>query len=58
MQILFLASEAAGFIKSGGLADVAKALPLQLKANGHDVRLVIPCYSLIKETATLKVIYE
>lgn len=58
MQILFLASEAAGFIKSGGLADVAKALPLQLKANGHDVRLVIPCYSLIKETAKLKVIYE
>lgn len=58
MQILFLASEAAGFIKSGGLADVAKALPLQLKANGHEVRLVIPCYSLIKGADTFKVIYE
>ncbi len=58
MQILFLASEAAGFIKSGGLADVAKALPLQLKANGHEVRLVIPCYSLIKGWNELKVIYE
>ncbi len=58
MNILFLASEAAGLIKSGGLADVAKALPLQLKANGHEVRLMIPCYSLIKGADKFRVIYE
>ncbi len=48
MNILFLSSEVADLKKSGGLADVAKALPLQLKADGHDVRVVMPCYSIIK----------
>ncbi len=58
MKILFLASEAAGLIKSGGLADVAKALPQQLKADGNDVRLVIPCYGTIKGWDKLEVIRE
>ncbi len=56
MKILFLASEIAGLIKTGGLADVAKALPAQLKANGHDVRLVMPCYSLIKGAFDLPIV--
>lgn len=43
-------------MKTGGLADVAKALPCQLKQNGHDVRLVMPCYSLIKGAYDLPVI--
>lgn len=42
MNILFLASEVEGFVKTGGLADVAKALPLALKRRGHDVRIVMP----------------
>ncbi|MEK9563323.1 MAG: glycogen/starch synthase, partial [Deltaproteobacteria bacterium] len=31
MKILFLSSEATGLIKTGGLADVARALPLALR---------------------------
>ena len=56
MNILFISSEIAGLIKSGGLADVAKALPCQLKENGHDVRLVMPCYSLVKGAFDLPII--
>ena len=43
-KILFVASEAVPFIKSGGLADVCGALPKVLKEQGHDVRLVLPRY--------------
>ena len=56
MKVLFLASEVAGLIKTGGLADVAKSLPAQLKANGHDVRIVMPCYSVIKGSFDNKII--
>lgn len=45
-KVLFVASEAVPFIKTGGLADVMGALPKALAANGMDVRLVIPKYSL------------
>lgn len=48
-KVLFVASEATPFIKTGGLADVMGALPKALAAKGMDVRLVIPKYSLIKE---------
>jgi starch synthase len=44
MKILFLSSEATGLLKTGGLADVARALPLALRQKGHDVRLVLPNY--------------
>lgn len=49
MKVLFVASEAAPFIKTGGLADVAGSLPKALKSIGVDARVVIPNYSLIKE---------
>lgn len=48
MKILFIASEADPFIKTGGLADVAYALPKYLKALGIDARVVIPKYKNIK----------
>ncbi len=49
LKILFVASEADPFIKTGGLADVAGSLPQALKEEGHDVRLVIPEYRQIPE---------
>jgi starch synthase len=42
MKILFLAAEAAPLIKVGGLADVAGALPAEMRRKGHDVRVVLP----------------
>ena len=51
MNVLFVASEAVPFIKTGGLADVMGALPKALAKKGMDVRLVIPIYSRIAEEA-------
>lgn len=48
MKVLFVASESDPFIKTGGLADVAYALPKYLKALGIDVRIVIPKYKNMK----------
>ena len=44
MKVLFVASEAAPFIKTGGLADVMGALPKALQALGVEPALVIPNY--------------
>ena len=35
LKILFVASEVEGFVKTGGLADVAKSLPSALQAMGR-----------------------
>ena len=47
MKILFVASEAVPFIKTGGLADVVGALAPVLAAKGHDVRVIIPDFGAI-----------
>ena len=44
MRIVHMASEAQPFSKTGGLADVAAALPEALAAQGHEVTLVTPWY--------------
>src|SRR5690606_7349621 len=44
MRILLASSEAVPFAKTGGLADVASALPKALLQAGHDVTLIIPHY--------------
>ncbi|MCK5540757.1 MAG: glycogen/starch synthase, partial [Deltaproteobacteria bacterium] len=49
MNILFAVSEATPFAKTGGLADVAGALPIALAERGHRVHLFLPLYREIKE---------
>lgn len=44
LRVLMVASEALPYSKSGGLADVAAALPLELGRLGHEVVLVTPRY--------------
>ena len=48
LKILFVSSEVVPYAKSGGLADVAGALPQALKEAGMDVRIVMPLYPSIK----------
>ncbi len=55
LNILIAASEVVPFAKSGGLADVAGALPKALRKLGHDVRVVMPRYYTVdKEKYDLK----
>lgn len=49
VNILLISSEVAPFAKSGGLADVAGALPRALRRLGHDVRIVMPCYRSVRQ---------
>jgi len=56
MRILFAASEAAPFIKSGGLGDVAQALPQELAKNKDvEVAVFLPYYKKIKDNPDVKV---
>lgn len=45
--ILFVTSEASPYIRTGGLGDVAGALPKALKDLGYDIRVVLPLYDAI-----------
>ena len=47
LKIVMAASEVVPFAKTGGLADVAGALPKALRALGHDVRVVMPRYYIV-----------
>lgn len=47
MRVLFVTSEVAPLIKTGGLADVSAALPAALCRLGDDVRVLLPGYSQV-----------
>ena len=44
MKVLFAVSEIEGLVKTGGLADVARYLPVTLNDKGHDTRVIMPYY--------------
>lgn len=48
-RVLFVSSEIEGLVKTGGLADVARALPDELSRQGHQVTVIIPYYRQIAE---------
>ena len=48
-KIIFLTSEAAPFIATGGLADVLGSLPKALASRGDDVSVILPLYGGISE---------
>ncbi len=50
LKILFATPEAVPFAKTGGLADVAGALPKSLRARGCEVKLVMPYYRMVKDS--------
>ena len=55
MKIVFAASEAAPFVKTGGLGDVARALPLALsEIPGNEVTLFLPYYKQIKSDPSVR----
>ena len=49
MKILFVSPEITPFAKTGGLADVAQALPKAIRELGHDIRAVMPKYRSVAD---------
>lgn len=49
MKVVIAASEAQGFIKTGGLGDVIGSLPAKLVEQGADVSVFLPKYGAISE---------
>lgn len=47
MKVLFVASECVPFVKTGGLADVLGSLPVTLRKENVDARVIIPKYRII-----------
>ncbi|MAO29127.1 MAG: glycogen synthase GlgA [Alteromonas sp.] len=58
MKIVFAISEVEELVKTGGLADVGKALPLALHSEGEDVAIVMPYYKSIADTFHLDTICD
>lgn len=49
MNIAFVSSEVVPFAKTGGLADVAGALPKEIKKLGHEIKVFMPKYYSVDE---------
>ncbi len=52
MNILFATTEAAPFVKTGGLGDVCGALPGELARMGHNPTLILPAFRQVRESGT------
>ena len=50
LRVLFVTSEAVPFAKTGGLADVAGALPKFLEGLGCEVKVVMPYYRMVRKS--------
>ncbi len=48
LRVLYVASECAPWVKTGGLGDVVAALPVALRAVGVDVRVLLPAYPALR----------
>ena len=48
MHIVFVASECAPFVKTGGLADVIGELPREIAKHGHQVTVYVPYYRQVQ----------
>lgn len=57
MKILYASSEAAPFVKTGGLGDVAGSLPAMLREKGVDARVIMPLYRCIPQQYKEKMTY-
>ncbi len=49
LKILFVTAEAFPYAKTGGVADFTTGLALTLRAQGHEVRMILPRYGFISE---------
>lgn len=58
LKILFISSEVESFSKTGGLADVAKALPMELRNLGHEVVIITPFYRTIEHRGEAKQVHQ
>src|ERR1700675_3703874 len=47
LRILYVTPECAPFVKTGGLGDVAAALPVALRQTGLDARVLLPGYPAV-----------
>jgi starch synthase len=53
MEVTFVTTELAPFVKVGGLADVSSALPKALRALGHAVTIVMPRFAALEKHGLL-----
>ncbi|MHA7776876.1 glycogen synthase GlgA [Roseibium sp. M-1] len=51
MEVLFVGSECAPFVKTGGLADVISAVPKALAGQGVRIRVLLPAYPALSDLA-------
>lgn len=54
MRIALVSSEVVGFAKTGGLADVAGALPPALESLGEEIIVFLPMYHCIRQTGNFE----